>query len=274
MLPIESFSEHSKSGLLKRLERNACTILLVAFLMLTARLLYAHGQTTRSPDPADPTEIVWRMVAQNETRAQQLKYFTSCRHYHLEFKGLGRSMAADMHVQVTYTNGSGKTFQVIDESGSHFLLNHVLRKLLETERDDSLQQKTAVTPFNYNFTFDSETNEDGRLLYIFSVEPKVKNKLLYRGKIWIDAGDYAVVRIEAKPAENPSFWIKETEIQAVYAKTGEFWLAQTNRSESKTRFGGKAELTIDYGTYQFEKPPGLTSGTDELATRKLLKNVH
>lgn len=85
----------------------------------------------------------------------------------------------------------------------------------------------------------------------------MKNKLLYRGKIWIDSEDYAVVRVEAQPAENPSFWIKSTEIHHLYEKDGEFWLPRMNRSESKIRLGGTSMLTIDYGVYQFEgsQPP-------------------
>ena len=189
--------------------------------------------------------------------------------YHLEFRGLGQSKTADMHVQATFTAGSGKSFQVIDESGSHLLLNHVLKKLLETEQNDSREQKAALTPSNYNFEFQTKTSENGRELYVFAVEPKVKNKLLYRGKIWIDAGDYAVIKVDAQPAETPSFWIKKTEIHHVYAKSGEFWLPETNRSESKVRLGGSAVLTIDYGTYQFEKPHESTlTGAAEVASHK------
>jgi hypothetical protein len=202
---------------------------------------------------ASGAAIVERMVEQNAIRAQHLKYFTSRRHYHIEFQGLGRTLSADMHAEVTYAAGAGKSFQVIDESGSRILLSHVLHKLLETERDDSHQQSTALTPANYDFALQTETTENGRPVYVFEVAPKVKNKLLYRGKIWVDAQDYAVVRIEAEPAENPSFWIKSTEIHQAYAKSGEFWLSQSNRSESKTRFGGTAVLTIDYGAYQFDK---------------------
>jgi len=213
-----------------------------------------QSATTSAATPDSAPAIVERMVAQNAARAEHLKYFTSRRHYHIEFHGLGRTMSADMHAQVTYAAGAGKSFQVIDESGSRMLLNHVLLKLLETERDDSHQQKTALTPSNYDFTLESETTESGRPVYVFSVAPKVKNKLLYRGKIWVDAQDYAVIRVEGQPAENPSFWIKSTEIHHIYAKNGEFWLPQSNRSESKVRFGGSAVLTIDYGTYQFEEP--------------------
>jgi hypothetical protein len=229
------------------------TSLSVLVLLAMAGQVCAFAQSAQSSASGDPAEIVWRMVAQNETRAHQLQYYTSRRHYHVEFHGLGRTMSADMHAQVSYAAGSGKTFRVIDESGSHLLVNHVLLRLLETEQDDSLQQKAALTPVNYNFSFQTETALNGRPVYVFAVEPKVKNKLLYRGTIWIDAGDYAVIRIEAQPAENPSFWIKSTEIHHAYAKSGEFWLPQSNRSESKVRFGGTAVLTIDYGTYQFER---------------------
>ena len=240
--------------------------------VLTAGSLSCLGQSGLF-DPA-PDEIVRRMVQQSELRAERLKHFTSLRHYHIEFHGLGKSLAADMHVHASYALGLGKTFQVIDESGSHLLLDHVLKKLLETEQDDSRQQKAALTPSNYNFEFQGKTSEDGRTLYVFAVEPKVRNKLVYRGRIWVDAADYAVVRVEAQPAENLSFWIKKTEIQHVYAKNGEFWLPEANRSESKIRLGGSAVLTIDYGTYQFggpqEKAP---TGATEVAAQSPLLEV-
>jgi outer membrane lipoprotein-sorting protein len=229
--------------------------------------LAAQSTPSSQRTPDEPSEIVQRMVQQNLQRSEDLKYYTSLRHYHIEFHGLGRTLAADMHAQVIYKAGSGKTFQVIDESGSHALLNHVLLKLLDTESDDSHQQQTALSPANYDFVFQNEATENGRPLYVFSVEPKTKNKLLYRGKIWIDAGDFAVVRVEAQPAESPSFWITSTEIHSSNAKIGEFWLPQLNRSESKTRFGGTAVLIIDYGTYQFDKSHALTSAAADLSSR-------
>ena len=236
-------------------KRRQCVLRVVgACLIFATNGFCARAQPEQSPIAADPAEIVWRMVAENETRARQMNYFTSQRHYHIEFHGLGRSMSADMDAQVIYATGFGKTFHVINESGSHLLLKHVLMRLLETEQEDSREQKAALTPFNYNFTFDNQTNEDGRLLYVFSVEPKLKNKLLYRGKIWIDANDFAVVRVEAEPAENPSWWIKSTEIHHRYEKIGDFWVPRANKSESKVRFGGTALLTIDYGSYTFAKP--------------------
>ena len=59
-----------------------------------------------------------------------------------------------------------------------------------------------------------------------------------------------MVRIEAVPAKNPSFWTKETRIEQAYAKVGEFWLPLSNRSSSAIRLGGHADFTIDYQNYQ------------------------
>ncbi|MEO6119505.1 MAG: hypothetical protein ABIP12_02355 [Terriglobales bacterium] len=93
--------------------------------------------------------------------------------------------------------------------------------------------------------------------------PKIKNKFLYRGKIWVDAGDFAVTRIAAEPAKNPSFWIKQTQIEQVYGKVDEFWMPMRNRSMTSVRLGGHADLTIDYQDYQMALAPAAINGTKQ-----------
>jgi hypothetical protein len=90
----------------------------------------------------------------------------------------------------------------------------------------------------------------GRPCYVLQVIPKRNQKLLYRGIIWVDASDFAVARIAAEPAKNPSFWISSTEIEHQYGKYGEFWLPAMNRSVTRVRLGGRAVLTINYGLYE------------------------
>ena len=92
--------------------------------------------------------------------------------------------------------------------------------------------------------------------------PKTRNKFLYRGKIWVDAKDFAVVRIEGEPGKNPSMWIKKTGIAHRYVKVDDFWLPAENHSESFIRLGGKATLSIEYQDYKIIKATPLS------ATRK------
>jgi hypothetical protein len=78
----------------------------------------------------------------------------------------------------------------------------------------------------------------------------------------VDATDFAVAKIEASPAKNPSFLISRTLIQWTYAKTGNYWLPRKSHSEARIRIGGAAVLTIDYGTYQINSNKPQSSGAD------------
>jgi hypothetical protein len=198
------------------------------------------------------SEIVQRLVAGNEQRSRELGAYTSRRHYHVAYRGFPHAAEADMIVDVNCNGPNSKQFAVVSESGSHLLLDHVLKKLLSTEQDASHHRSdSALTPANYAFTLVKTEMDNGRLLYVLAVEPKEPRALLYRGTIWVDAQDYAVVKLDAEPARNPSFWIRNTQINREYEKTGEFWLPRSDRSETKVRLGGMAVLTIDYGDYRF-----------------------
>jgi len=268
------------------LSRGSCFGQFIVLLMLAGNPLSAGAQLLPVPPANDmnPAEIVWRMVARNQTLAHELGYSSSLRHYHLDVRGLGPDMSADMHVQVTYIAGSGKTLQVVDESGSRLLLTRVLEKLIASEQIQSLQPTASLTPFNYNFTFDGESRIGAQRLYVFSVEPKAKSNLLYhrrlkhdlffRGKVWIDAKEFAVVRVETEPAMTPSSWIKSAAIHHSYEKHGGFWLPPANKTESKLRPGGTAVLTIDYGSGRFDRAASVAqSSTDEQDSSQALLKV-
>jgi hypothetical protein len=87
----------------------------------------------------------------------------------------------------------------------------------------------------------------------------VKDKFLYYRRIWVDAEDFAVVRLEAEPAKNPSFWTRKTKIEQVYVKIGDFWLPSHNYSVTAIRLGGSAELTIDYKDYEITSASEVSS---------------
>jgi hypothetical protein len=196
-------------------------------------------------------EIVRQLVERSAQRAQQLSYYVSRRRYHLEFRGFPASMEATLEAEITY-DAPAKTYRVISESGSRTLINHVLLRLLASEQQAAADQRAnALTPENYRFALLGTEVENGRKHYILQVDPRTPRKFLYRGRIWVDSDDYAVVRIDAQPAENPSFWIRDTQIEHIYDKQGHFWLPKQNVSVTKVRMGGTATLTIDYENYNY-----------------------
>ncbi len=94
-----------------------------------------------------------------------------------------------------------------------------------------------------------KTQTPGRS-YVLAVAPKTKSKFLFRGRVWVDADDFAVVRLKAEPAKNPSFWTKASQIEQSYVKVSDFWLPERNHSVSSILLGGQAELTIEYQNYK------------------------
>ena len=220
--------------------------------------LLAIAQTL-APAPVSPTaplsveEVVKRLELKNQERAQALREFQSTRVYHMEYRGLPSDMDAEMVVRMNYRSPDKKEFTVVSQSGSKFVIEHVFKRLLESEQEATNEENrrhTALSPENYDFQMAGYEASPSGARYILQVIPKSKNKFLYRGKIWVDAKDFAVTRIEAEPATNPSFWIKKTDIEHKYVKVDDFWLPEENRSVSLIRLGGRATLTIEYKDYK------------------------
>lgn len=198
-------------------------------------------------------EVVANLVRRNFERAQALGAYHASRTYRLDYHGFPGSRSAEMVVDVTYQRPGTKDFTVKSEKGSKLIIERVFKRLLQSEKEaltDENQSRVALNNENYSFTLVGNESTPSGSRYILSVEPRTKNKLLYRGRIWVDARDFAVTRIEGEPAKNPSFWTKETKVEQVYAKVGDFWLPLSNRSTSAIRLGGHANFTIDYGTYE------------------------
>jgi hypothetical protein len=104
-------------------------------------------------------------------------------------------------------------------------------------------------------------------MYVLTVEPRTKDKFLDRGRIWVNAEDFAVVRLEAEPSKNPSFWTKNIAVEHVYAKVNDFWLPARNHSVTAIRLGGHADLAIDYRDYQITSASPVSRLTDTAKSR-------
>jgi len=179
-------------------------------------------------------------------------------------------------VDVKYRTPGTKDFSIRSEKGSQLIIERVFKRMLQSEKEavtEENQSHIALNQDNYNFTLAGYESTPSASSYILSVEPRTNNKLLYRGRIWVDAQDFAVTRIEGAPAKNPSFWTKETRIVQVYTKVGDFWLPASNRSTSFIRLGGQAYFTIDYQDYQITAAtpvgtPGKSAGTDTVVSKQ------
>lgn len=222
-------------------------------LLCTAASIWPENPGANSPAMANSVEIVEQMQRHNQSQAKGLAGYKALRHYQVEYKGFSATIAAKMDVEVNYDAASGKSFRIVSQSGSNLLCNKVLKRAVDSEKEASQDKGgNALTTANYRFQLAGSENLNGRTAYILDVEPLTASKFLYRGRIWVDAADFAVVKMETEPAKNPSFWISRTLIHYTSAPVNGFWLPREVRSETKVRIGGTAVLTIDYGSYQVE----------------------
>jgi hypothetical protein len=228
----------------------------VTALLLTARMLCGQQDHAEAALPGillTGAQVAIKMEEKNQERARALREFSGSRTYRMEYRGVFGNKDAEMTVQMNFQAPATKSFRVVSQAGSKLIIERVFKKLLQTETealDEENRRLTALTTENYEFMLvEYEHHAEGDS-YVLSVTPRNKNKLLYQGKIWVHAKDFAVTHIEAEPARSPSFWIKQTEIAHDYAKIGDFWLPARNRTVSQIRLGGHAILSIDYTDYR------------------------
>jgi hypothetical protein len=210
----------------------------------------SSGQQLPSAD-----EVVARLVERDSRREAAFHGYVAARRYVIE--NPHHHKRAEMFVKVSCLENGSKRFETVSESGWGTARSHVFPRLLESENEASqpaARERSRITPTNYSFSMAGEESINQRRAYVLEIAPRVQNQYLIRGRIWVDAEDYAIARIEGTPAKNQSFWIKHVHFVHTYQKKGLFWLPATDRSETDARIIGATELTIEYFDYETASP--------------------
>jgi hypothetical protein len=201
-------------------------------------------------------QVVARMLMRDNQRQAALNGYTAVRRYLLQNQRFGKR--AEMLVRMSCQKDGSKQFETVSATGWSGARKHVFPKLLEGETEASRpgsRDRSRIIPANYAFEMLGSESVDGRQAYVIAITPKTPNKYLMQGRIWVDADEYAIVRIEGQPAKNPSFWIKSVHFVHRYQKQGSFWFPVSNRSVTEVRIFGTTEVTIEYFDYTPNTPP-------------------
>jgi negative regulator of sigma E activity len=233
-----------------------------ALLLIIPAVAAPHSQQL-----PDANEVVARMMAHDAQRQSTFEGYTAFRRYVLEVPH--RHKRAEMVVKMTCSEDGSKQFETVSETGWGAARKHVFPRLLESESSASLpnvREKSRITPDNYSFQMVGTDTFGQRLAYVMAITPKTENKYLIKGRIWVDAEDYAIMRIEGKPAKNPSFWTRSVHFVHTYKKHGSLWLPVADRSVTDVWILGTTDLTIDY----FDYSPNTTfSASDQMPSRSM-----
>ncbi len=207
---------------------------------------------TGNPLPS-AEDVVGKMMQFDAQRQSELTGYTATRHY----VAVNKSRRAEMLVHVDCASDGAKQFTVLSEEGSGSIRKHVFYKLLSEEKEASrhgTRNSTRLIPANYDFQLVGQEKLETGPAYVLQVSPKTANKYLIDGKIWVDANDYSIVRIEGQPARNPSFWVRNVHFVHTYEKVGPFWFASATDTKSEIRIFGSSELTIENSDYALNPP--------------------
>jgi len=241
---------------------------LVGIWLLVALSL---GSTLKGKEPlgtVEPEHVITQMELCNAQRAEDLSSYWSRRRYEASSGWLRRK--AYVVVEARYTPGGGKDFRIVEGGGSASVQRRVFVPMLEAERANAHSPgREAVEISRRNYTFTFERYDPDALAYVYRAEPKTDNRYLLRGRIWVNAGDFAIQRIEGEPARRQSFWIHRTTFVHQYARFGGFWLPVSNRTQVELRLFGHATMGIDYFDYDWQPRRAEACGASTSAIGRL-----
>jgi hypothetical protein len=165
---------------------------------------------------------------------------------------------AEALVWLQYQAPGSKEFKILSETGPQ-PIRKLLKSLLDIEVESALgraRNASSITPANYTFQIEGGSNVDGNHCLVVQATPKRKDKCLFEGTLWIDAKEFAIIKIAGQLAKSPSFWIKSADFIRRYQKIGECWLPWKDETVSQVRLFGRNTLTIDHNDYHVSMREG------------------
>jgi hypothetical protein len=216
-------------------------------------------------------DVIARMLERNRLRNEQLRRYSAVRTY--EIRNPEGKLAAQAVVRVEYQAPDKKTFYKTSEKGSGIVRHMVFDHLIQSESETSSGREhhdSAITSANYTFTLAGEEDLGPDHCFVVEATPKHKEKYLFEGKIWIDADDFAVVKIAGHPAKKPSFWINRAEFVRQYQRIAGFWLPFRDETSVDVKMYGKRVFTIDHQQYVINADGPLQGSTGDTGGNMLV----
>ena len=240
-----------KSRLVSR--ASMCSIFALVVALAAAALAQQPAPSTKSD-----AEIIRGIDDSVARRTNAISTYTVQEQYTLYRNGDTTPAAAET-IKTVYTRSVGKEYTPIAQSGSAFLRSAVIDKVLAGEKDLNLaanRDGALITSKNYDLQPQPGIVElNGRQCIVVTLKPLRKSPHLFTGKMWIDASDYTVIRLEGVPSQPPSVFAGQTTVTRDYIKIDGFSMATHAEARSHTFLFGDTLLKIDYTNYQIQQDP-------------------
>ena len=208
------------------------------------------------PEPADPApalqsssgdlqHILEQMEAvqvHNPARFRPYVLTRQYRFYQADGREAQHDPKSEVLAEVTFTPPNVKTFDILETHGSGRGAS-VVKHMLEGESDLSKDiSRNEISRANYNFTLLGESAVEGRQCYVLGLEPKREDHVLFKGRAFIDAENFHILRVEGQPAKSPSWWLKSSYVVLRFAEVAGLWLPVATEGTGEVRIFGRFTL--------------------------------
>jgi hypothetical protein len=217
------------------------------------------------------SQVLAGLAAHNQERKAALHDYTVRRTYQvIDLKG---KVHAEEIGRMEFFSPDKKSFTVTSESGSGLVRHMALNPLINSEIEAAAGKEhhdSAISTDNYSLNLLGEQQLGPYRCFVAEAVPKRKAKYLFEGRVWIDANDYSVVRIEGHPATKLSFWIQHADFVRQYQKVDSFWLPEKDQTLVQVRLYGKKLLKIEHQNYVVnagQSTNARSTGRDTAATQ-------
>jgi len=211
-------------------------VLRKSIILATIVSLFAcWAEAQRSGSVLDVDGVVARMMAVRQENQARMRAYVVKRDYQLLDKA--EQTKAQLIASIAYHPPDQKEYNIERSSGG--IGGKVLRDILEKEAESTQQEsRRQISPQNYEFRLLGRETVDGRDCYVLSLVPRRDEKDLIRGKLWVDASDFRIHRLEGTPVKSPSWWIRDIHILMIFARVDGMWLHTFTQAVATVRFKG------------------------------------
>jgi len=201
--------------------------------------------------------IVRGVDASVKNRIDRLGGYTVTEHYAV-FRGKEATHpAAEMLVKTTYRKQTGKSYDIVSQSGAAIWRDEVLGTLLDNEKRMSQPgsvETALINSTNYDMKLDANARErvNGRDCLVLDITPRRSSPYLFKGKLWVNAEDFAIMQLEGTAAKSAFFLASAAEVSRQYDELSGLPMATHAQAVSGSALLGKTVVKVDYSDYKLE----------------------
>ncbi len=187
-------------------------------------------------------QIVSGMEQAQSNSPDRLVAYTVTREYELGKAG-AQTLDSQVIAEVDVVPPSVRDYSIVQSEGSS-RGESVVRKILDHETQmASRPELHEISTRNYDFALQGRELIGGHDCYVLQLSPKRQAVELIRGKLWVDANNLTIHRIEGSPAKSPSWWIKGLTVTLNYGAVSGLWVQTSTKAVADVRFSGTHVLT-------------------------------